>query len=397
MKKVSFIVLIFAFIAFIARGIPDSVLGSAWPVIRNDLSLEDTKLGVIMFIIAFFTVLMCLFSARLFGKIATEKTVVTGILITAISFVGFGFSKSFLAMCLWAVPIGTATGIMETVLNNYISLHYEARYMNFLHCFYGIGVIASPYLMSLALKGDNWRKGYFYVAGVELIIAVLVIISFPLWKKVDKIATEDGDSQTKIVSFGELIKMRPLRIMLVILFLTNVIEYTCSTWGCTYLVEAKSMSADKAAGYITLFFFGMAFGRFLSGAISEKIHTWMRIFICTSIAGAGIVITSLPLPEIATVIGFFVIGFGNGPIYPNLISLTPYNFQKEISSSVMGVQIASAFSAVMLTPLAYGLIKKVFNNATFQVFLIVSLLFMAFMIWSFVVAIKKNGMYNKEV
>ena len=395
MKRVSVTVLIMAFIAFIARGIPDSILGSAWPVMRNDLDLEDTKLGVLMFVIAVFIILTSLVNARLFSKFSTEKCVVFGILLTVVSFFGFAYAKSFIVLCLWAIPIGIATGIIEAQLNAYISLRYDSKYMNYLHCFYGVGVICSPYLMSVTLKNGDWRKGFLIVAIIELIIAVIIAFSFRSWKKVEATQTEKIIDE-RVISLLDLLKMGPMRIMIIVLFLTNAVEYTCSTWGCTYFVEEKLFSPDKAAGYITLFFLGMAIGRFTSGAISRLIHTWVRIYVCMMITVVGVLLIVLPLPNVFSVAGLFVIGLGNGPIYPNLISLTPFNFDKDISKSVMGLQIASAFAGVLITPLAYGIVKRYFGNETFSLFLVLAYVVMALLIFVFVNMIKKNGHYDKS-
>ncbi len=394
MKKASLVVLIMAFLAFIARGIPDSILGSAWPVMRDDLQLEDTKLGILMFIIAVFIILTSLFNARLLNRFSTEKSVVFGILLTVVSFFGFSYAKNFVIMCLWAVPIGVATGIIEAQLNTYISLRYDSKYINYLHCFYGVGVICSPYFMSVTLKNGNWRGGFLIVAIIEAVIAVIIAFSFGCWKKVEKTQTEEASGK-KAVSVIELLKKKSIRVMIVVLFLTNVVEYTCSTWGCTYLVEEKSFSPDKAAGYIILFFAGMAIGRFTSGAISRLIHTWTRVFICLIITLFGVLFIVCPLPAVFSVIGLFIIGLGNGPIYPNLISLTPFNFDKEISESVMGLQIASAFAGVLITPLAYGVVKQYAENTAFSLFLISAYIIMAVLLFAFVNIIKKNGHYNK--
>ena len=192
MKKASLVVLIMAFLAFIARGIPDSILGSAWPVMRDDLQLEDTKLGILMFMIAVFIILTSLLNARLFSRFSTEKSVVFGILLTVVSFLGFAYAKTFVVMCLWAVPIGIATGIIEAQLNTYISMHFDSKYMNYLHCFYGVGVICSPYFMSVTLKDGNWRSGFVIVAIIEAVIAVIIAFSFGFWKKVGKTQIEEG-------------------------------------------------------------------------------------------------------------------------------------------------------------------------------------------------------------
>ena len=397
-KKIKYYVLVMVFIAFIVRGMPDSILGSAWPVIRKDLNLADPKLGVISFITGGATALMSLFSSRIFGKLGAAKTALFSVIATAVAMVGFSLSHDFIIMCIWAVPIGLTAGILESELNNFVSLYYGTKYMNYLHCFYGIGVICSPYFMSLALAGGDWRKGYIYSAVLQIAVAVILAFSVPFWGKLAPLDIQsENKTETRTASFSEMLKMRPLRIMWLILIMTNVIEYTCSTWGCTYLVEAKGMSEDSAAAKITVFFLGMVLGRFISGVISEKVYTWKRIRIYLLIAAVGVALVVLPLPDFCSVIGLFVIGLGNGPVYPNLISLTPYNFGADISASVMGTQIAAAFIGVMLTPLTYGFVKKALTTSTFSVFLIISLIIMVVSIFAFIAEIKKNGHYNAQI
>lgn len=391
-NRIKMIILAIIFIACIARGIPDSILGSAWPAMRSDLALPDTRLGIIMFIIAAFIILTNLCGPRFLDKLSTEAVTTVSIVMMALSFFLYTRVTAFWQLCLLCVPIGIATGVIEQALNNYVALHYKPKYMNYLHCFIGLGIIASPYLMSLALSGGSWRHGFFTVFLIEAVVALLILPSFPLWKKAaDDQNAEDEPIESKSVPFYQLLKKRSMRMMVISLFLTNVIEYTCGTWGCTYLVEARSFSDADAAKYITVFYVGMTVGRLISGFLSDKISAPRRMALMTGIAASGILLTILPLSEAVTVIGLFVTGLGNGPVYPSLISLTPTAFGREITGSAMGVEIASAFFAVMLTPILYSLVKSYLYNGTFVLFLVFSVAVMALSSAGLFAEIKKTS------
>jgi fucose permease len=250
--------------------------------------------------------------------------------------------------------------------------------------------------MSLALKNGSWRSGYIYTAIIQIVIAVVIAFSIPLWSKVKPIDSQNVEEEEEI-SLLQMAKMRPLRVIWVVMIALNFVEYTCSAWGCTYLVEAKGMKEETAAALITFFFFGVVIGRLLSGLLSKKILTWNRIYIYTFITVLGVILLILPLPRYFTIASLFIIGLGNGPIYPNLISLTPYNFERSISSSVIGSQIASAFVGVMFAPIIYGYLKEAVGISTFVIFLSISLAVMILFLIYFVALIKKEGRYNKTV
>lgn len=395
-KRYSSIVLIMVFLAFIARGIPDSVLGSAWPAIRNEMNLADPRLGILSFVTGAFIVISSLLSPKLFKNIGDSKSVLISTVLTGTALFGFSLAKSFVVMCLFVAVLGFAAGTIETVLNNYVSIHYETKYINYLHCFYGVGVICSPYFMSLALKNSSWRSGYVYTAVIQIVIAVIIAISIPAWKHVKEIEQQTNEPQ-KEISLLSMAKMRSLRIMWIIMIAVNFVEYTCSAWGCTYLVEAKVLKEDTAAAMITFFFIGVVTGRLLSGLLANKIFTWNRIYIHTLITILGVVFLVLPLPWYFSAVSLFVIGLGNGPVYPNLLSLTPYNFDRSISGSVMGSQIAAAFVGVMFAPMLYGYIKQLLGINTFVIFLSVSLAVMILLTAYFVVLLKREGRYNTKV
>ncbi len=399
MKKTNkrYFILAVIFAAFIARGMPDSILGSAWTSMRGELNFPDPYLGIMSFITAGFIILSSIFSPRVYSKLGDVKAVLISTLLTFVSMLGFAFADSFVLMCVLSAPLGWSAGTIEALLNDYISKHYDTKYTNYLHCFYGLGVICSPYLMAIALKGGGWRGGYVYTALIQLAISVFIAISIPSWKNVNSDASAETEEISRSAGFVELVKIPSLLVMWVIMIATNVIEYTCSAWGCTYLVEARSMTEDKAASVISLFFIGMVLGRFISGLVGDFVKTWRRIAIYLAVFAVGLVVLLIPMGEWAVYVGLFLVGFGNGPIYPNLLSLTPYNFEREISSSVMGTQIAAAFVGVMLAPISYGYVKALLGTYTFALFMIASAVVMVGLLAIFVSMLKRNGRFNSEV
>ncbi len=394
-KKYLILAVIFA--AFIARGMPDSILGSAWPSMREELNLPDQNLGILSFITAAFIVLSSIFSPKLYSRLGDVNAVLISTVLTFASMLGFAFADSFIALCLISAPLGFAAGTIEALLNDYISTHYDPKYTNYIHCFYGVGVICSPYLMAFALAGGGFRSGYIYTAIIQLVISLFIAISIPAWKTVSFDVSRESEETSRNAGFFELLKNPSLIVMWLILIATNVIEYTCSVWGATYLFETRNMSADKAASVISIFFIGMVLGRFISGLLGDKIKTWRRIGIYLISFVVGLTVFLIPMGAASVYIGLFLIGFGNGPIYPNLLSLTPYNFERDISSSIMGTQIAAAFIGVMLAPISYGYVKALLGDSTFAVFMIVSAVVMIGLLGIFVYQIKKNGHYNSEV
>lgn len=388
--------LVVIYIAFIGLGVPDSLIGSAWPAVHSELNIPVEAVSFITFIISGCTVLSSMFSAKILNKIGTAKVTAFSTAMTAAALLGFSFANSFWVMLPLAVVLGLGAGAIDSGLNNYVALHFKASHMNFLHCFYGVGVSLSPYLMSVALGNAGWRGGYRHAFYVQAVIALLLIISIPLWKK----STADGQSEeeeSSELSILQMAKMPEIRQVWVVMLTTNAIEYACGVWGSTYLVEAKSFSAEHGALALTVYYVGMSIGRFVSGLLSEKISTWKRIGIGCAILFPAIVLMLLPLHGAVTVAGLFLVGLGNGSIYPNLIHLTPHNFGKEVSQSVMGSQIAFAYIGVMLAPPAVSLISNLFGIAIYPAVIAVLYVIMIAFLKLFIISLKKKNRYERNV
>lgn len=360
--------LIVIYISFIALGIPDSLIGSAWPAIYPEFGVSVSSVSAVTLLISGCTILSSVFSARVLRRFGTARVAAVSTGMTALALLGFRVSPSLLCMCLLAIPFGLGAGAIDAGLNNYVAIHYSAKHMNLMHCFYGVGVSVSPYLMSLALAGSSWRNGYRYAFFIQAAITLMLFLSFPLWKRGNGGSGEAAESG-RTLSFAELVRIKPLRTAWCAHVATNAIEYACGTWGSTYLVLVKDFSSEDGAFALTLYYAGMALGRFLSGILSERIKTWRRIGIGCGILACAILGLLLPLPPQAAVASLFLAGLGNGSIYPNLIHLTPYSFGRDVSQSVMGSQIAAAYIGVMLAPPTMGLISGIAGFSVFPLFL----------------------------
>ena len=390
------VLLIVIYIAFIGLGVPDSLIGSAWPAIHTQLNIPVEAVSVITFLISGCTVLSSMFSAKILNKLGTAKVTAFSTAMTAAALLGFSFTSSFWFMIPLAIVLGLGAGAIDSGLNNYVALHCKASHMNFLHCFYGVGVSLSPYLMSQALNNIGWRGGYRYAFYVQLGITILLILSVPLWKKTS-VAQEQEEEKSVNLTLLQMAKMSEVRLVWIIMLATNAIEYACGVWGSTYLVEEKGFEPQYGAIALTIYYIGMSIGRFVSGLLADKISTWKRIGIGTVILAPAVVIMLLPLHGAVSVAGLFLIGLGNGSIYPNMIHLTPHNFGKEASQSVMGSQIAFAYIGVMLAPPAVSLVSGLFGIKVYPVILAVLYVSMVIVLKCFVRRLKKQDRYDADV
>ena len=388
--------LIVIYIAFIGLGVPDSLIGSAWPAIHTEMNVPVEAVSILTFIISGCTVLSSMFSAGILNKLGTAKVTAFSTAMTAAALFGFSVAPSFWFMIPLAVLLGLGAGAIDSGLNNYVALHCKASHMNFLHCFYGVGVTLSPYLMSQALSNVGWRGGYRYAFYVQTVITILLIISLPLWKKTS--STQQAEEEKGVnLTLLQMAKKREVRQVWIIMLTTNAIEYACGVWGSTYLVTEKGFETKHGALALTVYYAGMSIGRFVSGLLSEKISTWKRIGIGAAVLAPAIAIMLLPLPGAVTVVGLFLVGWGNGAIYPNMIHLTPHNFGKEVSQSIMGSQIAFAYIGVMLAPPTVSLISGLFGIKVYPVLLAVLYLIMIITLKLFINGLKKQNRYDTKV
>lgn len=380
------------YIAFISLGLPDSLLGSGWPVMHTDMGVSVDSMGIITMVIAGCTIISSLFSNFLTRKVGTRIITVVSVFLTAAALLAFSFATKFWMLILFAIPYGLGAGAIDASLNNYVALHYKSRHMSWLHCFWGVGTIVSPFVMSYALSSSTWNMGYRIVGYVQLGIGVLLLVTLPVWKKAGNKEEEAVQSQKKLGIIGAL-KIRGVPFLLLAFFSYCALEATAMSWSSTYFSEVKGIAADKAAQFASLFYIGITAGRFASGFVSDRLGDKKMIFIGAGVLALGIIMLFIPTNEIAvSIAGFVVIGLGCAPIYPCIIHATPGTFGAENSSAIIGIQMASAYTGSTFMPPLFGLLGGKFGFSIMPVYLIVFLALMLIMlITMFTLSAKNKG------
>lgn len=365
------------FMAYIGLGIPDSILGAAWPAIYQDLGLPVSNASYISMLTSCGTILSSFMSGRVLGRFGTATVATVSTFMTAAALLCFSFSKGMLGFCLLAIPLGLGAGLVDTALNNYVALHYRAQHINFLHCFYGVGVSLSPYLMSLALADNNdWRRGYRVVFLIQAGIALLLLVSTPLWKKLVSSQTAQ-ETQNRVLTIRESLRRRHALSCVGVLMGSCAIEAICLVWGATFLAGTKGITADRAAAILTFYYVGLALGRFVSGIVAGKLASKTIIVIGQCITLAAIVTIALPLSYAIAGVGLFFVGFGNGPLFPNMTHLIPRVFGRDVSQSMIGVLMGFSSVSILLAPLLFGRVVHAFGVHLFPYFLLVMFTIMA--------------------
>lgn len=289
------ILLLIIYIAFIGLGVPDSLFGTAWPPIYTEFALPISYGSFVTVAISCSTVISSAMSAKLIRKFGTGRVSAVSTLLTAIALLGFSYAPNLQTMCILSVPLGIGAGAIDVALNNYVSLYYSATHMNFLHCFYGIGVCVSPYILSLVISGESgWRGGYRYAFLIQIGITALLFLTLPIWKRQHNESKEETSESTKELSFLQALRIPGVKLVCLIFITSTGIEYTCGGWGSTYLVEYRNMTAEAAAQVIMLYYIGITCGRFLSGVLASKLHSWKIITIGQIILGVALILIGIP-------------------------------------------------------------------------------------------------------
>lgn len=380
------------YVAFISLGLPDSLLGSGWPTIHADLNVPVSYMGIVSMVISGGTIVSSLFSDKLTKKLGTSVITVVSVLFTAIALFGFSFATKFWVLIVFAVPYGLGAGAVDAALNNYVALHYKAKHMSWLHCFWGAGTIVSPFIMSFALTNSTWNEGYRIVGYIQLGITLLLLVTLPVWK-VNKKA--DVAQQKHLGVFGAF-KIKGVPFLLIGFFAYCAAEATAMNWASTYFVEVKGVSAEQAAQLASLFYIGLTAGRFISGFIADKIGDRKMIVIGTAVLSCGIISLLIPAPSVVAIIGFIVIGFGCAPIYPCIIHSTPTNFGAENSGSIIGIQMAGAYVGSTFIPPLFGLLGRRLGFEIMPVYLAIFAVLMIIMTESTFRITRKRTIEKRE-
>ena len=366
----TFFLLVIIYLSFISLGLPDSLLGSAWPSMYSGLNVPLHYAGLISMVIAGGTVISSIFSERIIRRFGTGIVTAVSVSMTAAALIGFSVSASFAALCLYAIPLGLGAGSVDAALNNYVALHYKAKHMSWLHCFWGIGASIGPLIMSFFLiRRNSWNMGYRTIGAIQVCLVVVLFITLSLWGKNEPQNAGKQNEHHKRIAFKELLHIAGIKQILAAFFCYCTIETTAGLWGSSYLVMVKAVPPDTAARWISLYYFGITFGRFVSGFLAMKLNNRQMVRLGQAVIFCGIVLLVLPFGDMFLFPGLFVIGLGCAPIYPSLLHETPENFGSEYSQAIMGIQMASAYIGTTFMPPLFGRIASQIGFSIFPFFL----------------------------
>ena len=369
----------FIYLAFVGLGLPDSLLGSAWPLMVDQLQVPLSYAGIISMIISCGTITSSLLSDKLTHRFGAGIVTTVSISLTALALLGFSLSNAFPLLCLLAIPYGLGAGAVDAALNNYVALHYAARHMNWLHCFWGVGASIGPYIMGWVIQADQgWRMGYGAVSGIQMLLAICLFFTLPLWKR-----QSDGPAPGKAagapISLRKAVSLPGVKEVLLAFFCYCAFESTAILWASTYLVEFKAVDPEQAASFASLFLLGITLGRFISGFVADRVGDKDMMRIGIGMIVLGLLLIMLPVPAaFAALLGLILIGLGAAPIYPAIIHSTPTLFGKENSHAVVGIQMASAYCGSLLMPPVFGIIAQYVHIGIFPFYMA---LFVLIMLW----------------
>lgn len=385
------LLLMIIYMAFISLGLPDSILGSAWPAIYREIGVPDSYAGIIYMIVSGGTILSSFFSHKINSRFGTGLVTLVSVLLTAAALMGISFGNHFFFFCVMAIPLGLGAGSVDAALNHYVALHFAARHMNWLHCFWGVGATGGPVILSFFLNGgSSWKMGYRTIGTIQFLLAAILLAALPLWKKAEREKEEEKEEKAT-VTIREAIKLPGAKTILVSFFCYCAIEATMGLWGSSYLVFSKGIAAETAAKGTAVFYFGITFGRFLAGFISMKVGNRNLIRSGEALIAAGMICLLLPMGTFLSQAGFLLIGIGCAPIYPSIIHETPASFGKKYSQALIGIQMACAYLGTILLAPLFGVLASRISFALFPFYLLLLLIFMVVMIEVTVKKVRKES------
>lgn len=366
------------YLAFISLGLPDALLGSAWPMMYQEFDVPVSYMGFISFIIAMGTVISSLVSDRISRRFTSVQITIGSTALTAIAILGFSISSQYWMLLLWAIPYGIGAGSVDACLNNYVAIHYASRHMSWLHCMWGVGATIGPYVMGYALTGgQTWNSGYRYVGLIQLAITAIIIFSIPLWKAGN--GANETENRGRALSLKEIVGIPGTKSVMTIFFCYCAIEQTAGLWASSYLVLYKGIAEETAARFAALFYIGVTVGRGLCGFMTFKFSDRSMVRIGVSTILLGIIAMVLPLGDVMALAGLVMIGLGCAPVYPCLIHSTPTHFGVERSQAIIGIQMASSYVGTSLMPLLFGAIANHISVTLFPLYLLLILVLMGVM------------------
>ncbi|MBE5766750.1 MAG: MFS transporter [Clostridiales bacterium] len=383
----AYILLIVIYLAFISLGLPDALLGAAWPTMYEGFGVPVSFAGGISMLVAVGTVTSSLLSDRLTRRFGAGIVTAASVLLTSLLLFVYSGATEYWHMIVWAIPFGLGAGSVDAALNNYVALHYTSRDMSWLHAMWGIGAIIGPYVLGNALKnGLTWNAGYRAIGWAQLAIMVVIVCSLPLWKKRNT-SLEAGNAESdKVLSLAEIFRIPGAKQLMISFFCYCALEQTAMLWGSSYLVLHKGIAEDVAAKFASLFLIGLTGGRILGGFLANKFTDDQMIRAGFVVVAVGIAAMLLPLGDIVGLVGLVLIGLGCAPIYPCIIHSTPANFGADKSQAIIGVQMASAYVGIIAMPPLFGLIA---NNISVALYPVYMLAILGVMVWMYEWLLKK--------
>ena len=368
------------YLSFISLGLPDALLGAAWPVMCEEFHVPVSYAGIISITISAGTIVSSLMSDRMTRRFGTAKVTACSVAMTALALFGFSITGNFWLLLLWAIPYGLGAGSVDASINNYVALHYASRHMSWLHCMSGVGASIGPYIMGYALSGgQGWSMGYRYIALLQAALTAVLVLSVPLWKKRGSVEENGNAGTAAALGLKQIFAIPGAKEVMLAFFCYCALEGTAMLWSATYLVRHVGMDEERAASLASMFFLGITTGRALSGFMTYKFNDTNMIRIGQLVILVGVVTMLLPLGELAALVGLMLVGFGCAPIYPSVIHSTPDHFGEENSQAIIGVQMASAYLGSLSAPPIFGLIANHISASLLPVYLAVILLVMALM------------------
>lgn len=368
------------YLAFISLGLPDSMLGAAWPDMYIEFGVPLSYAGILSAIIAAGTIVSSLQSDRLTLKLGAGKVTAISVAMTAIALFGFSTTHSFPILCLWAIPYGLGGGSVDAALNNYVALHYESRHMSWLHCMWGVGAATGPYIMGYALSGGmGWNSGYRIVSIMQIVLSIAIFLSLPLWKKRGSEATEEKEEARKPMALKDVLRIKGAKEVLICFFCYCAVEQTAGLWASSYMNLYKGVSVEEAASFGSMFFIGITVGRAISGFLTMKFSDVKMIRLGQGLILLGIIIMLIPAEAYISLFGLIIIGFGCAPIYPCIIHSTPAHFGEDKSQAVIGVQMAFAYMGILGMPPLFGVIANKVSVSLLPIYLLIILVVMVVM------------------
>ncbi len=383
------ILLVIIYLAFISLGLPDSMLGAAWPVAYAQLGAPVSYAGFVSIGITVGTVISSLFSVRVIRRFGTGGVTAACVLLTGGALLAISFTQSFIVLLLLAIPLGLGGGAIDAALNNYVALHYKASHMSFLHSFWGVGATISPLIMSHFLKQSGyWQGGYRFVSIIQLSLALIMFLTLPLWGKVPHAANDELLGGPIEIDNRAAIKKSGAILAVLSFFFYCAGEASVGLWAATYFVSVRGVDPSVAASWGSLFFFGIMGGRMISGLLAVRVKERLLINVGLVIAVVGALMLALPLPQTFSLAGLLLFGLGCAPVFPNLIHITPQRFGKNYSQAIIGLQMASAYIGATLMPPIVGWIGQDFGFSWLPFYLLACL---AALYVTIVVCNKKTG------